>query len=72
MEAYTKGYKAGFHHQPLFYAWIILANFALLIASLKWWKYSFYFHILFGIAIITLTLLSTIHILVPDWISPDA
>jgi hypothetical protein len=64
-------YDAGFHNKPLLVAWIGLANLAFIFASLRWWKYSFYFHALFGVATITLTLFSTVHVLVDDWLSPD-
>lgn len=38
---------------------------------MRWYKYSFYFHLLFATAVITLTLLSTINILVKDWVTPN-
>lgn len=38
---------------------------------MRWNKYSFYLHVLLAIAVITLTLLSTIHILVDDWVTPN-
>lgn len=52
-------------------AWLPLINLAVLFAAMRWYKYSFYLHVLLGIAVITLTLLSTIHILVDDWVTPN-
>ena len=52
-------------------AWLPLINLAVLIAAVRWYKYSFYLHVLFAIAVITLTLLSSIHILVDDWVTPN-
>jgi hypothetical protein len=48
-----------------------LVNFAVLFASIKWCKYTFYWHLLLATGVIFLTLLSTIHILMDDWLSPN-
>lgn len=64
-------YKTGFHEKPLIIAWLPLVNFAVLFASIKWNQYTFYCHVLLSLGVIVLTLLSTIHILVDDWLSPN-
>ena len=52
-------------------AWLPLVNFAVLCAAIKWCKYTFYIHVFLALIVIGLTLLSTIHILVDDWLSPN-
>jgi hypothetical protein len=64
-------YKTGFHGKPLIIAWLPLVNFAVLFAAIKWCKYTFYWHLIMALGVITLTLFSTIHILVDDWLSPN-
>ncbi len=75
MEDYLQGedhhYKTGFHGKPLIIAWLPLVNFAVLCASIKWCKYTFYCHLVLSLGVIVLTLLSTVHILVDDWLSPN-
>jgi hypothetical protein len=61
----------GFHGTPLVIAWLPLISLAVLIASLRWYKYSFYFHLLIALVVIGLTLFSTIHLLVDGWINQN-
>ena len=75
MDEYLSGenqhYKTGFHGKPLIIAWLPLVNFAVLFASIKWCKYTFYYHLILALGVITLTLFSTVHVLVDDWLSPN-
>lgn len=71
LQGQDQHYKTGFHGKPLIIAWLPLVNFAVLFASIRWCKYSFYCHVILALGVITLTLFSTIHILVDDWLQPN-
>ncbi len=43
-------------------AWLVCANMAVFVAALRWWKYSFYLHLFFSLAVITISLMATIPI----------
>ena len=50
-------YDEGFHGTPLIIAWLPAANFVVLIAAMRWHKYSFYAHVALALLIIILTTL---------------
>jgi len=57
------GYKLTFHGTPLIAAWLPLINFAVLIAAMRWQKFSFYGHLILVGIVIGLTLGATLPVL---------
>ncbi len=49
-----------FHGTPLIVSWLLLINIAVIIAALRWQRYTFYMHAFMGLLIIGLTLGATI------------
>ena len=57
-------YEVEFHGTPLTLSWLPIINFAVIIASMRWHKFSFYAHVFFALVVIGLTLGATVHVLV--------
>lgn len=49
-----------FHGTPLTVSWMLLIDIAIIIAALRWQRYTFLMHTLMGLLIIGLTLGATI------------
>jgi len=63
-EGNNSPFQLEFHGTPLMIAWLPLTNFAVIIAALRWHKFSFYAHVFLALVVIGLTLGSTIPVLV--------
>lgn len=57
-------YDLEFHGGPLVAAWLPLINFAVLIAAMRWHKFSFYAHVILALIVIGLTLGATLPVLI--------
>jgi hypothetical protein len=60
--------NVGFH--PMVITWLPLANLAVIIAALRWTKYSFFAHLFLALIVIGLSLGGSIHLLMEYWINP--
>lgn len=61
-----------FHGGPLVAAWLPLINFAVLIAAMRWHKFSFYGHLILALIVIGLTLGATLPVLVNAGVEYEA
>jgi hypothetical protein len=51
---------------------MIGANIAIIVAALRWSKYSFYIHLLIALMVIVFTLLGSLHILLDAGLTPNS
>jgi len=58
------GNKLDFHGSPLIAAWLPFINFAVLIAAMRWQKFSFYGHLILVGIVIGLTLAASLPVLI--------
>jgi hypothetical protein len=51
-------------------SWLPLINLAVIIAALRWTKYSFFAHLFLTLIVIGLSLGASIHLLIDYWLNP--
>jgi len=51
----SQGWKS-FHGTPMTWAWLLIINIAVIIAALRWQRYTYYIHVILGLLVIGLTL----------------
>lgn len=57
-------YQVNFHGTPLMLAWLPVISLAVLIAAMRWHKFSFFAHVFLALVVIGLTLGSTLPIII--------